>query len=330
MAVVQIYADGFSSLSLREKQLIWHLYLAALAGRDIYYDQRYAHNLELRAVLEGILTHAPTLPPDVERRDPALHEAVLDQQRSLQRRHRAQEPAADRPGCVDRAPWKPRPPAVRRCRSGPANRRAIWRSGWRPILFDAAFDPVLTNKSPGPGRDILRASANNLYVGVSMDDLASFDERHGLNSRLVNARRPARRRGVSRRRHDTTARSAASSAISRTPSPLRRRPPPTRCARSSASTPPAKRPTAWPTTSPGCAIRPGPVDTINGFIEVYLDPRGHQGRLGRHGVLRQSRAHAAHRGAGGARPVVRGPRPVAPTPSASPKCSASPPRPSRC
>jgi len=67
VAVVQIYADGFPLLSLREKQLVWHLYLAALAGRDIYYDQRYAHNLELRTVLEGILTHARTLEPAVER-----------------------------------------------------------------------------------------------------------------------------------------------------------------------------------------------------------------------------------------------------------------------
>src|SRR5688572_13707652 len=65
VAVVQIYADGFTALSLREKQLVWHLYLAALAGRDIYYDQRYAHNLELRAVLEGVLTHAQGLPDHV-------------------------------------------------------------------------------------------------------------------------------------------------------------------------------------------------------------------------------------------------------------------------
>src|SRR5215510_4277403 len=54
-AVVQIYADGFKELPLKEKTLIWHLYQAALAGRDIYYDQRYAHNLEMRDVLEAIV-----------------------------------------------------------------------------------------------------------------------------------------------------------------------------------------------------------------------------------------------------------------------------------
>ena len=56
-AVVQLYADGFERLSVRDKILCWHLYQAALAGRDIYYDQRYAHNLEMRAVLEAILRH---------------------------------------------------------------------------------------------------------------------------------------------------------------------------------------------------------------------------------------------------------------------------------
>src|SRR5215510_6498997 len=56
-AVVQLYADGFATLSLREKVLTWHLYLAALSGRDIYYDQRHALGLDMRAVLEAIITH---------------------------------------------------------------------------------------------------------------------------------------------------------------------------------------------------------------------------------------------------------------------------------
>src|SRR6267378_2735167 len=57
-AVVQLYADGFLQLPLKEKTLIWHLSQAALAGRDIYYDQRYAHNLEMRDILEAIVSHA--------------------------------------------------------------------------------------------------------------------------------------------------------------------------------------------------------------------------------------------------------------------------------
>src|SRR5678815_3494478 len=54
-AVVQLYADGFASLPLKEKTLVWHLYQAALAGRDIYYDQRSEHALAMRRTLEAVL-----------------------------------------------------------------------------------------------------------------------------------------------------------------------------------------------------------------------------------------------------------------------------------
>ena len=56
-AIAQIYADGFDTLALKEKILIWHLYNAALAGRDIFYDQRYEYNLEMREVLEEVHTN---------------------------------------------------------------------------------------------------------------------------------------------------------------------------------------------------------------------------------------------------------------------------------
>src|SRR3954467_5967261 len=60
-AIVQLYADGFHDLPLREKTLVWHLGQAAIAGRDIFYDQRYAHNLVMRDVLEAIDTHVPSI-----------------------------------------------------------------------------------------------------------------------------------------------------------------------------------------------------------------------------------------------------------------------------
>ena len=53
------------------------------------------------------------------------------------------------------------------------------------MFFDPAVDPIVTSKTPPPGKDILTASANNLYVGVTMKDLAGYTEAHPLNSRLV-------------------------------------------------------------------------------------------------------------------------------------------------
>src|SRR6266851_9617246 len=74
-AVVQLYADGFRDLPLREKTLVWHLAQAAIAGRDIFYDQRYAHNLEMRDVLEAILTHVER--EDLEDRAEECDQATL-------------------------------------------------------------------------------------------------------------------------------------------------------------------------------------------------------------------------------------------------------------
>src|SRR5688572_351601 len=56
-AIVQVYADGFQALPLKERTLIWHLYQAAVAGRDIFFDQKYAPSLEMRDVLEAIIAH---------------------------------------------------------------------------------------------------------------------------------------------------------------------------------------------------------------------------------------------------------------------------------
>src|SRR5215470_10532362 len=54
-AIVQLYADGFEKLPLRERTLLWHLCQASLAGRDVYLDQRYRHALELRDLVEETL-----------------------------------------------------------------------------------------------------------------------------------------------------------------------------------------------------------------------------------------------------------------------------------
>ena len=64
-AIVQLYADGFAALPPDQKRLIWHLYEAALAGRDIYIDQRYRHNLVMRDVLEALVLHDAALPAEV-------------------------------------------------------------------------------------------------------------------------------------------------------------------------------------------------------------------------------------------------------------------------
>jgi dipeptidyl-peptidase-3 len=54
--VLRYEVPGFDELSLREKKLAYYLSQAALAGRDIIYDQNYEHNLRIRKLLSAIIS----------------------------------------------------------------------------------------------------------------------------------------------------------------------------------------------------------------------------------------------------------------------------------
>ena len=63
-AIVQLYVDGFEQLPLDQKILLYHLSEAAIAGRDIFVDQKYAPALEIRTLIEAVLTHADGIDSD--------------------------------------------------------------------------------------------------------------------------------------------------------------------------------------------------------------------------------------------------------------------------
>lgn len=52
--VLRYQIPGFDQLSLQQKKLVYFLTEAGLAGRDIMYDQNYRHNLSIRRALEKI------------------------------------------------------------------------------------------------------------------------------------------------------------------------------------------------------------------------------------------------------------------------------------
>ena len=199
-AVVQLYADGFERLSLLEKTLIWHLYEAALAGRDIYYDQRYVHGLEMRDVLEKVLTHSTTVDPDtleeIHRYTKLFWINSGPFNNLTARKFVLNLPLAAFRAAVDAAVVEG---AALPLRDGESLDDLLARL--EPSFFDPDYAAIVTNKSPPAGQDMLGASANNLYVDVRMSDLEGFEEVYGLDSRLVATRGwRAGRGGLSNRR----------------------------------------------------------------------------------------------------------------------------------
>ncbi len=55
--VLRYKVPDFDSLNLKQKTLIYYLQEAALWGRDILWDQKYKHNLDLRRLLEAVYTN---------------------------------------------------------------------------------------------------------------------------------------------------------------------------------------------------------------------------------------------------------------------------------
>lgn len=274
-AVVQLYADGFAQLPLREKTLIWHLYLAAIAGRDIYYDQRYTHNLAMRDILENVLRHADAI-------DPATLREIRRYAKLFWVNTGPYNNLTARKFVLNVTPESFCAAVARASEHGA---RLPLRDGetveelcvrYAPMFFDASFDPIVTHKTPGGGRDILEASANNLYVGVRMPDLDGFDERNPLNSRLVKhdgrlleeVYRVGGRYGRSIARIVRHLEDAVPYATLATAGALRAL---IRFYETGDDRDRQQYDIAW------VRDQESPVDTINGFVEVYMDARGTKG-----------------------------------------------------
>jgi dipeptidyl-peptidase-3 len=135
---------------------------------------------------------------------------------------------------------------------------------------------MVTHKAAGNGRDILEASANNLYDGVTMADLEGFKEQYGLNSRLV--KRDGQLHEEVYRLHGRYGRQIAA-IVHHLQLALPFATEPTRRAlealiRFYETGEDSDRVTydiAW------VQDKDGPIDTVNGFIENYLDARGVKG-----------------------------------------------------
>ncbi|MEQ1574741.1 MAG: peptidase M49 [Vicinamibacterales bacterium] len=274
-AVAQLYADGFSSLPLKEKTLLWHLYQAALAGRDIYIDQKHRSSLEMRGILEQIVAH----PTGV---DPATLAEIQRYTKLFWVNNGPYNNLTARKFVLTCTPQafaaaakaSAQNGAVFATRQGETLEATLARL--QPMFFDPNVDSSVTVKTPPPGKDILQASSNNLYSGVSLADLKGFTEKNGLNSRLVkqNGRLVEEVYKVGGRYS-----AQITEVVRHLEAAIPFAPEPTANAlraliqwyRTGDDADRAKFDIAW------VQDKTSSVDTINGFIEVYLDPRGIKG-----------------------------------------------------
>lgn len=194
LQILRYQVPGFESLSLKQKQLLYHLSEAALMGRDILFDQNCRYNLPVRRTLEAIYTGY-----EGDRKDPQFQALETYLKRVWFANGIHHHYAEDKfvPGFTS--------DFFRQCVSGVEPSRLPLRKGQTveqfveeitPVLFDPSVLPKRTVQSGD--RDWVLASANNYYGGgVSQQEAEDFYGRlkagqdtispvsYGLNSRLV-------------------------------------------------------------------------------------------------------------------------------------------------
>ena len=287
---IQLEADSFAALDARQKALAYWLTQAAIAIDPIIYDQLSAYGLRQKRVLEEVVGHHTGIPEATfakirryallfwgnrgnhnettgEKFLPDFSSADL-----LQAALKAQQNGAFRSRYADL-------PALA---SADELKREL--AALDKAFFDAATGPNITAKTPPPGLDILQASSNTFYQGVTLQDLKGFTEKYPLNSRLVKAPNGSLREDVYRAGtpDGKVAPGLYATFLKRAVEHLQK-------ARGVADPAQAKvidglirfyqtgEPTDWLRFGTDWVRNDATVDFANGFIEVYRDARGAKG-----------------------------------------------------
>ena len=192
-AFIQLRAPSFHALSPRQQALAYWLTQASIAIDPIIYDQLSAYGLQQKRLLEEIMARPKGIDPAAMAKiaefaklfwaNRGNHNDLTSQKFLPSFTFEELKDAAliaQRNGAFQTA-YADLPPLKK-----PADLTRELES-LRASLFDPAFEPMTTAKSPVGGKDTIQASSNTFYPGVSLDDLKGFQEKYPLNSRVVKA-----------------------------------------------------------------------------------------------------------------------------------------------
>ena len=178
LEILRYQVPEFDSLTLQQKTLVYHLTEAALHGRDILYDQNGRYNLRIRRALEALYT---------QYKGDKKSEEFLNFEKYLKRVWFANgihhHYASDKFQPEFTQEW-----FINAC----AEAGVTYDEAILPVMFDPTVMPKSLSLE---GEDLLLASANNYYEGVTQAEAEAYYEAHkdnsaeplwiGLNSKLI-------------------------------------------------------------------------------------------------------------------------------------------------
>jgi dipeptidyl-peptidase III len=190
--VLRYQVPGFEELTVKQKELAYYLYEAALSGRDMIWDQKYKHNLQIRRTLEAIWKNYKG---DRSGKDFKEFETYTKRVWFSNGIHHHYASDKIMPGFNYEAFEK-------FVKAVPADKLPLNKgqsadqllASLKPIMFDPNVDAKTVNLEAGI--DNIKGSANNFYEGVTQEEVENFyasmrDDKSetpvaaGLNSKVV-------------------------------------------------------------------------------------------------------------------------------------------------
>lgn len=188
---VRVDANSFATLNTRQKQLAYWLCQASIAIDPIAYDQFSRFGVRQKRLLEELVAHSSAV--DASTRSKILEFTELFWANRGNHNETTSQKflpaftfnelkqaalAAQKDGAFQNS-YADLPPLAT---AAELNKEL---DELKASLFDPNFEPMITAKSPNNGLDIIQASSNSFYEGVTLADLKNFHDTHPLNSRVV-------------------------------------------------------------------------------------------------------------------------------------------------
>ena len=181
LQMLRYKVDGFDSLTLKQKTLIYHLSEAALYGRDILFDQNGKYNLRIMRTLETVYTD---FAGDKQSEDFKALEVYLKRVWFSAGIHHHYGSEKFVPGFSEkffRSAVKNVDPAKLPLEEGQTVDELL------AVICPVMFDPTVMPKSLSlEGEDLLLASANNYYEGVTQAEAEALAEYLAASADSIN------------------------------------------------------------------------------------------------------------------------------------------------
>lgn len=160
--VLRYKVPDFENLPLNQKLLIYHLNEAALAGRDILWDQNNKYNLALRVMLENVYQN---FSGDRNSKDFKAFEKYLKQVWFANGIHHHYSMDKFTPEFSETF-------LREQVAKLPEDKQPANTDTLMSVIFDPAFMPKKVNQAEG--QDLILTSATNIYEGVTQPEVEAY------------------------------------------------------------------------------------------------------------------------------------------------------------